>query len=328
MALPSAIFTIALLLIATGIGLLSIIRTGYSKEHIIDYTDCIKEYSDDNITCKDYRKKERDTCVCFYDFNLTEDFDGKVIIYYELESYNQLRSDYVNSKDDSQLQGILNTIPSENCEPYRYNEDKKPIAPCGIIADTIFNDTFSILDNSDNTNVNYKLSGMLTDADKLGFRNPENITEAQNYFAKPKNWRKSIWELDLNNIENNGFQNEMFIGWMKTDWKRKPRGLLTRDLPSGDYSLRVAYHYPPSMYDGRRKVIIESTSTSVNIVLAVVGSIMIVLGLTALIVMIYFMRKPVKGTHTPEANVTIINPKNNSSADADSPEEIRLTADK
>lgn len=42
-------------------------------------------------------------------------------------------------RDDSQLQGILNTIPSENCEPYRYNEDKKPIAPCGIIADTIFN---------------------------------------------------------------------------------------------------------------------------------------------------------------------------------------------
>lgn len=226
-----------------------------SLEHIIEYTNCT---NDDNIMCKDYTKNRIDICVCYIPFNLTEKFHEKIIGYYELETFDQLRDDYVNSKDDNQLQGVLNLTPSENCEPYRYDENGKPIAPCGRVADTLFNDTFNILQTSSNNYVAYLLSGMLEDHEKTKYRNPENITEANLNFAKPKNWKKSIWEFDTNNSENNGFQNELFIGWMNTGWKRKPRARYTQDLPSGSYILRVGYNYPSSIYDGSRRFILTS----------------------------------------------------------------------
>jgi len=44
----------------------------------------------------------------------------------------------VKSRDDFQLLGKLSKTPSSDCAPYDYN-DKKPIAPCGAIANSLFN---------------------------------------------------------------------------------------------------------------------------------------------------------------------------------------------
>lgn len=46
------------------------------------------------------------------------------------------------SRDDEQLNGKPITTPSADCEPYRYatvNGENKIIAPCGAIANSIFN---------------------------------------------------------------------------------------------------------------------------------------------------------------------------------------------
>ena len=70
-------------------------------------------------------------------------------------------------------------------------------------------------------------------------------------YVHPKNWRKNIWELDLNNTNNNGFQNEDFIVWMRTaalPTFRKLYRILDRQvpgfnsgLPAGNYSLKIQY---------------------------------------------------------------------------------------
>ena len=70
-------------------------------------------------------------------------------------------------------------------------------------------------------------------------------------FSKPRNWRKNIWELDLDNTENNGLQNEDLIVWMRTAALpsfRKLYRILNRDvngfksgLPAGNYTLMVNY---------------------------------------------------------------------------------------
>lgn len=46
-------------------------------------------------------------------------------------------------RDDSQLLGQLSSTPSSDCEPFAYDTDnstgeKKPIAPCGAIANSLF----------------------------------------------------------------------------------------------------------------------------------------------------------------------------------------------
>ena len=38
----------------------------------------------------------------------------------------------------------------------------------------------------------------------------------ENKVAKPKDWKKNLWELDTKNPDNNGLQNEDLIVWMRT----------------------------------------------------------------------------------------------------------------
>ncbi|EPY83210.1 cell cycle control protein 50A [Camelus ferus] len=65
---------------------------------------------------------------------------GNVFMYYGLSNFYQNHRRYVKSRDDSQLNGDPSALlnPSKECEPYRRNEDK-PIAPCGAIANSMFN---------------------------------------------------------------------------------------------------------------------------------------------------------------------------------------------
>ena len=67
---------------------------------------------------------------------------------------------------------------------------------------------------------------------------------------KPMNWQKEIWMLDPNDSDNNGFENEDFIVWMRTaalpSFRKLYRkvnhtGLFVEGLPAGNYTLNVDY---------------------------------------------------------------------------------------
>ena len=60
-------------------------------------------------------------------------------MYYGLTGFYQNHRRYVKSRDDNQLLGVLSENPSSDCIPYREDEiTKKPIAPCGAIANSLF----------------------------------------------------------------------------------------------------------------------------------------------------------------------------------------------
>lgn len=77
------------------------------------------------------------------------------------------------------------------------------------------------------------------------------VPTAYKGFSKPQNWRKNIWELDPNNPDNNGFQNEDLIVWMRTAALPTFRKLYRRldrsqqgyqsGLLAGNYTLLVSY---------------------------------------------------------------------------------------
>lgn len=72
-------------------------------------------------------------------------------MYYGLSNYYQNHRRYVKSRDDDQLLGRLSPTPSTDCVPFAYADDEngvqKPIAPCGAIANSLFNGNTNFIFN-------------------------------------------------------------------------------------------------------------------------------------------------------------------------------------
>ncbi|NXP99387.1 CC50A protein, partial [Vidua macroura] len=231
---------------------------------------------------------------------------SNVFMYYGLSNFYQNHRRYVKSRDDSQLNGDNSSLlnPSKECEPYRTNEDK-PIAPCGAIANSMFNDTLELyrIDNDTRTPITLIKKGIAWWTDKnVKFRNPtgdgNNLTALFQGTTKPVNWPKPVYMLD-SEPDNNGFINEDFIVWMRTaalPTFRKLYRLIERKnnfqptLQAGKYSLDIAYNYPVHSFDGRKRMILSTISWMggknpfLGIAYITVGSICFFLGVVLLFI--------------------------------------------
>ena len=65
-------------------------------------------------------------------------------MYYHLHSFYQNHKRYVRSRNDAQLAGKT-TVPGVKCQPEQFlgGNSAQPINPCGLIAWSLFNDSFS-----------------------------------------------------------------------------------------------------------------------------------------------------------------------------------------
>ena len=68
-----------------------------------------------------------------------------MFLYYKLTNFYQNHRRYVKSRDDKQLSGKLppSEVPDESCAPFR-ELGGLPIAPCGAVANSLFNDTITL----------------------------------------------------------------------------------------------------------------------------------------------------------------------------------------
>ncbi|CAI4229536.1 unnamed protein product [Auanema sp. JU1783] len=279
--IPTVVF-IGIVFIPIGIALF--LASESVHEYKIDYTDCSQE-------------------TCTFTLDVKEDMKGDVYIYYALENFYQNHRRYVKSRNDKQYLGNLDQV--SDCEPYdkgMLNGVQVPIAPCGAIANSIFNDTFGIK-KSALIDVPTTTEGVLWDIDfTKKFKNPpvgpgETLCSAFKGTVRPPNWSKDICELG-------GFLNVDFIVWMRTAalpnfrklWRLvdRTKSGFTDGLSKGQYQVQINNNYPVTAFGGRKQFIISTTSWAggknsfLGIAYLVVGSIAIALAVIFFIIHMKF----------------------------------------
>ncbi|CAF90017.1 unnamed protein product, partial [Tetraodon nigroviridis] len=268
--------------------------------------------------CSDQRSNER---LILYktQTSLVTDavLQGDVFFYYGLKNFHQNLRRYMDSRDDTQMAGrkknlklysesirsthagttekprtpqfgsemmqnvVLTQNPSSYCQPFISDPNGLPIAPCGAVANSIFNDSFSLTYHGSRPSAPVPLlrSGITWYTDKnIKFRNPrtDNMTLAQVFegTAKPPYWQRPVYELDTNPT-NNGFLNEDLIVWMREaafpNFKKlygvlnRSQKPFTKGLPVGNYSIDINYtltstspDFPVQPFQGRKEVVLTT----------------------------------------------------------------------
>jgi len=262
----------AFIIIGTGL-LLSSISV---KEYQLDYTNCNEFNSDTNSytgrSCSNVldRNLTKDyfTCTCKMNFSLPTNYKGQVYFYYLLQNLYQNHRKYFGSRDNNQLLGKPSVHVSDNCEPFSYiktNDTYLNYAPCGLIANSIFNDSFQLvyINNKTYFPVNMSSKGIAWKSDRdLLFGIPQDWKDTM----KPVHWPETAKERNINSYKGD----EELMVWMRTaplsTFKKLNRIVqhveepFKDGLPAGYYELNINYSYPVSVFKGKKMIFLSTTS--------------------------------------------------------------------
>jgi hypothetical protein len=177
-----------------------------------------------------------------------------VYVYYQLDNFYQNHRRYVKSRNDEQLKYKKKSNTTTNCEPEATTPDGKTILPCGLIAWSLFNDTYSFSINNTQLAVNKKGISWKSDRDsKFG----------KNVF--PKNFQNGTLKggAILNEFIPLSDQEDLIV-WMRTaalPTFRKLYGKIEVDLSAND-AIRVTLenNYNTYSFDGKKKLVLSTTT--------------------------------------------------------------------
>ena len=220
--------------------------------------------------------------MCNINFTIEDEMSKDVFVYYRMKNLYQNHRRYIKSKSNKQLKGnwMSEKDIKDDCEPIILNKDlyegilglngtvldpEEVAHPCGLIAKSVFNDTFSIKKQEGDEDILISEEGIAWSIDKKKYKNSDNMQ---------KQWI---------NVED-----ERFMVWMRPaalpDF-RKPWGKINKDLKKGNYVLNIKNNYPVKSFDGEKYFILSTVNSlgGKNYFLAilyyVVGGISIVAGI-------------------------------------------------
>ncbi|KAG9923881.1 CDC50 family protein, partial [Aureobasidium melanogenum] len=253
-----------------------------------------------------------DTPVCTLRFWIPDDLAPPVLLYYQLTNFYQNHRRYVKSFDQDQLKGDFvdnNTISNSDCDPLRLDADGKAYYPCGLIANSLFNDTFitpRLLNERDNAEpVNYTMvnKGIAWASDgDLYKQTPYTVDQV----SPPPNWRMMYPEYSDSIPIPNIHDWEEFHVWMRTAGLPAFSKLALRNdtatMRSGQYEMDIYDYFPVNVYDGTKSILFSTRTIMggrnpfLGIAYIVVAGVCIVLG--ALFTATHLIKPRKLGDHT------------------------------
>lgn len=176
-----------------------------------------------------------------------------IYVYYQLENYYQNHRRYVKSRSDQQLKSASKRDDTGSCDP----EDRVnglPIVPCGLIAWSLFNDTYNFTVNN-NQLLNVNKNGIAWKSDR------------DHKFGKdvfPLNFQTGPL-IGGGQLKNESLdKQEDLIVWMRTaalPTFRKLYGKIEVDLEAGDtINVTLLNNYNTYSFDGKKKLVLSTTS--------------------------------------------------------------------
>ncbi|KAL2036645.1 hypothetical protein N7G274_010595 [Stereocaulon virgatum] len=252
-----------------------------------------------------------DTSVCSLKFNIPDNLNPPVLLYYRLTNFYQNHRRYVKSLDSNQLKGSAMSNNSLGaCDPLNVDHNGKAYYPCGLIANSVFNDTIHNpvqlnvhFSNAVNTTYNMTTNGIAWSSDSKLYGPTKNKPED---LAVPPNWylryQNGYTAKNLPSLHTDyGFQ-----VWMRTAGLPNFSKLALRNdnetMQCSMYQVDVENNFPVTVYGGTKSIVISTRTVMggknpfLGIAYVAVGGICIVLGT---IFTITHLIKPRKlGDHT------------------------------
>nr|ODN85294.1 transcription regulator [Cryptococcus depauperatus CBS 7841]ODN89758.1 transcription regulator [Cryptococcus depauperatus CBS 7855] len=207
---------------------------------------------------------------CVIDFQVPYNLGPGLFLYYKLTNYYQNHRRYAMSFDSSQLKGdhrSLSQIDKGNCKPIT-SRDSKPYYPCGLIANSVFNDTFPTIvllnptNGAQNQTFNFTESGIAWGGIAKNYASKPNYPSPTDVLPPPN------WALRYPNGYVDGFPNlredEHFQVWMRVAtlptfrklWARNDKEIMTK----GTYRVVINMNYPVKQFSGTKSIVISTVS--------------------------------------------------------------------
>ena len=222
------------------------------------------------------REKNPARYRCTISFSIPEQLDPGVFLYYKLTNFYQNHRRYMKSMDYLQLLNKPRTadeLQSDQCKPLgRDPHTNLAVYPCGLIANSVFNDTFTspiMLDEGGKEISTYNMSekNIIWQSEYKHYKTPTyNASEivpppywqgAEGPFGYPSGRYEEGKVFDPS-------KNEHFQVWMRTAAFPHFRKLYMRNdndpMNVGRYSIEIKDNYPVNMFHGTKAIVLSTAS--------------------------------------------------------------------
>jgi len=238
--------------------------------------------------------------TCFLEFTAPKFMEPPILIHYELTNFHQNHRNYYQSRDEFQLNGRVgdqDSISRDRCQPLN-KLGNITLNPCGMIANTMFNDVITLETGRDIDNEQLVMleDGIAWASDlkytfnqpegfkyeecpecddsccdgsewscKEPYRDPKNASLCFKFFYPDDESTQYLWETYPEVVSPlEGVTNEHFVVWMRVATQptfRKLYGWIDQAIPEGEtLTFRVNANYVVTRFRGSKSLIVGTSN--------------------------------------------------------------------